>query len=374
MGRYAAATPEPARTLLRTLAAGASPRALITSGQAPARLVEDVLADAAAHGAVTAIVGASGDDLLAPAVARETRDPPRRARSPRRRSRLPVLDLGPVIYTSTPAPVEILESIEAEALSAAACLSAGRARLRRRCGPRRSELPLELPVLAPVPAEESVAAPRVKPLLSLGSLTPPPVAPRPLPRPPPPPGHRLAGGDPLARWCAARRPSRPPETVHAGASARAEPARESRDSSRPSRSMWGLFAVAGIVFAVGARLSRDRELAHAASPLPEPAPVAEVKAPEPPLPAPTSVADRSRERARARSIPSSRRRGRCARTTRCRRARACSRWSRAPATPSGSTGPWWATAPSSSAPWRPRRTHTRSASGSAARIACASPS
>ena len=113
MGSYAAATPEPARSLLRTLAAGASPRALITSGQAPARLVEDVLADAAAHGAVTAVFGAGGDDLLAPAVARES-EILRGTRMPRAPVSLPVLDLGPIMYTSTPAPVAILETFEAE--------------------------------------------------------------------------------------------------------------------------------------------------------------------------------------------------------------------------------------------------------------------
>src|SRR5204863_113121 len=64
MAAYAGATPEPARSLLRTLAAGTSPRALIGSGQAAPRLVEDVLCDAAAHGAITAIAGPDGEELL----------------------------------------------------------------------------------------------------------------------------------------------------------------------------------------------------------------------------------------------------------------------------------------------------------------------
>jgi len=272
MGTYATATPEPARTLLRTLAAGASPRALITSGQAAARLVEDVLADAAAHGAINAVVGAGGDDLLEAAVAREI-EILRGARAPRGTVSIPVLDLGPVIYTSTPAPVAILETFEADAVSAEPAyppvmLASESMRTRR------SEPPLELPVLAPE-RDESVAAPRVRPLVSLGSLTPPPVAPRPAPKAPPVPV--IASQDETP----SRTVRRPSSFVAAEAPARPEPAKESRDSAKPSRSMWGLFAVAGIVFAVGARLSRERELSHPASPPSEPAPVTEVKAPEP---------------------------------------------------------------------------------------------
>jgi CheY-like chemotaxis protein len=60
--------PDRARAVIKAVADGSSPRELIVSGSAPARLVEDVLCDAAAHGAVSAIVGASGVDLLTPAV------------------------------------------------------------------------------------------------------------------------------------------------------------------------------------------------------------------------------------------------------------------------------------------------------------------
>jgi hypothetical protein len=45
----------------------------------------------------------------------------------------------------------------------------------------------------------------------------------------------------------------------------ARESREPRDQGKPSRTMWALFALAGVVFAVGARLSRERELAHASS-------------------------------------------------------------------------------------------------------------
>jgi CheY-like chemotaxis protein len=270
---YAAATPEPARSLLRTIAAGASPRALITSGQAGFRLLEDVLADAAAHGAVSAVIGAGGGDLLAAAVAREL-EIFRGDRVQRAPVTPTALDLGPIIYTSTPAPVEILEIVEAEALSAerappSVILAPGAA--------PRSEGSLELPALAEVePApEESRALSRVKPLLTLGSLTPPPVAPVSRPRPPvPPPPVIISLEETPSR--AVRKPSSfvTPEPAPRPVAVVAE-----AKDAKPSRSMWGLFAVAGIVFAVGARLSREREMAPQAPP--PPAPIAEVRAPEP---------------------------------------------------------------------------------------------
>ncbi len=68
LSAYFEATPEPARSLLSVLAAGESPRALLLSGQAPARLLEDVLCDAAAHGAIVEVVGTDGFDRFAPAV------------------------------------------------------------------------------------------------------------------------------------------------------------------------------------------------------------------------------------------------------------------------------------------------------------------
>jgi DNA-binding response OmpR family regulator len=68
---YVAATPEPARSLLRALADGESPRALLLSGQVPARLLEDVLCDAAAHGAVASVFDTSGVNLLPAAIERE---------------------------------------------------------------------------------------------------------------------------------------------------------------------------------------------------------------------------------------------------------------------------------------------------------------
>lgn len=71
MGATADATPEPARSLLRALARGISPRSVITSGEFAASLVEDVLNDVAARGGVRRVIGRDGDDLLAPAVTYE---------------------------------------------------------------------------------------------------------------------------------------------------------------------------------------------------------------------------------------------------------------------------------------------------------------
>ncbi|WP_441290468.1 response regulator [Sorangium sp. KYC3313] len=71
MGATADATPEPARSLLRALARGTSPRSVITSGEFAAGLVEDVLNDVAARGGVRRVIDREGEDLLAPAVAYE---------------------------------------------------------------------------------------------------------------------------------------------------------------------------------------------------------------------------------------------------------------------------------------------------------------
>ncbi|XXT18706.1 response regulator [Sorangium sp. So ce429] len=71
MGATADATPEPARSLLRALARGVSPRSVITSGEFASSLVEDVLNDVAARGGVRRVIGREGDDLLAPAVSYE---------------------------------------------------------------------------------------------------------------------------------------------------------------------------------------------------------------------------------------------------------------------------------------------------------------
>jgi len=61
---YLLATPEPARDLVRRLAAGASPREILLQGEVSPALVEDVLADLATRGAIVGVYGPDGSDEL----------------------------------------------------------------------------------------------------------------------------------------------------------------------------------------------------------------------------------------------------------------------------------------------------------------------
>ena len=65
---YLRATPDPARAVLKRLAGGASPRALLLAGEAAPSLVEELLADLAARCAIRGVEAADGTDLLTPAV------------------------------------------------------------------------------------------------------------------------------------------------------------------------------------------------------------------------------------------------------------------------------------------------------------------
>ena len=92
---YLRATPDPAKDILRRIASGTSPRQLLLGGDVSPSLLEDVLADLAARGAITVVRGANGADLLTPAIdaaysviqgtlperARPTLPPPPRASS-----------------------------------------------------------------------------------------------------------------------------------------------------------------------------------------------------------------------------------------------------------------------------------------------------
>ena len=66
---YLRATPEPARGMIRRIAEGASPRQMLVGGDVAPSLLEDVLADLAARGAINAVHGPNGQDLLTPAIA-----------------------------------------------------------------------------------------------------------------------------------------------------------------------------------------------------------------------------------------------------------------------------------------------------------------
>ncbi len=67
---YLRATPEPARSLVSRIAKGASPRELLLGGQVVPSLLDDLLVDLAARGAITEVWGEGDEDLLSPAVAK----------------------------------------------------------------------------------------------------------------------------------------------------------------------------------------------------------------------------------------------------------------------------------------------------------------
>jgi CheY-like chemotaxis protein len=65
---YLRATPDPARAVIQRLAEGASPRQMLLAGETAPTLLEDVLVDLASRGAILAVEGLGGADLLTPAV------------------------------------------------------------------------------------------------------------------------------------------------------------------------------------------------------------------------------------------------------------------------------------------------------------------
>ncbi|UQA61477.1 response regulator [Polyangium aurulentum] len=317
LGPTADATPEPARTLLRSVAAGASPRALLVSGKAAPHLVEDVLCDAAAHGAITAVLGEGGVDLLTPATQHETDRlrgvrrlpppvelPPLSALLPEPAPSTPQPISEVIDRSAHPAPVALREELSPsgsftddlfaeDALLEDEAILPSEPTLDVRPQPqlvpaRKLELSpppprIEPPVVAP-PALALAPASHAQPLppppalrpTTLGSLVPPPVAEVPLSPPP------------RAALPSAHAPGRSHHELDADTTSslrrlrRSTTASQGPDSSAPTRregsgsklSMWILFAVAGSVFAVGSRLSQQR----AAAPVPPPQPAA-VEAP-----------------------------------------------------------------------------------------------
>jgi DNA-binding response OmpR family regulator len=65
---YLRATPEPTRSLIRTLAQGVAPRKMLLRGGVSPSLLEDVLSDLAARGTIRAVEGPGGVDLLTSAI------------------------------------------------------------------------------------------------------------------------------------------------------------------------------------------------------------------------------------------------------------------------------------------------------------------
>ncbi|MGA7120159.1 MAG: PEGA domain-containing protein, partial [Polyangiaceae bacterium] len=93
---YLRATPEPTRSLVRRLAHGATPRQMLLEGEASPSLIEDLLSDLAARGAIQAVQGVDGVDVLTPAVDA--------ARAVLRGSPEPKRSLPPNARASAPSP------------------------------------------------------------------------------------------------------------------------------------------------------------------------------------------------------------------------------------------------------------------------------
>ena len=68
LAEYLSATPDPTRTLIGRLARGSTPRQMLLAADVAPGLLEDILADLAARGAIRGVRGAGGTDLLAPAI------------------------------------------------------------------------------------------------------------------------------------------------------------------------------------------------------------------------------------------------------------------------------------------------------------------
>jgi DNA-binding response OmpR family regulator len=109
VGGYLECTPEPAQSLLRELITGASPRDLLTSGRAPARLLEAVLSDFARRGGILIVETAGGIEDIS-----QTRVPPSAAPNLAALS-IPQTEAEPELPPApAPAPVQAAQSEEPE--------------------------------------------------------------------------------------------------------------------------------------------------------------------------------------------------------------------------------------------------------------------
>jgi hypothetical protein len=111
VGGYLQCTPEPAQSLLRELMAGASPRDLLTSGRAPARLLEAVLSDFARRGGILLVETATGVEDIS-----QTRVPPTVA-PPLAALSLPEPEAEPTATPAGAAPVIVAPEPDAPPVS-----------------------------------------------------------------------------------------------------------------------------------------------------------------------------------------------------------------------------------------------------------------
>ncbi len=356
LGGYGGLAPEPARALVRRLAAGEPPRRLLGSGLASGRLFEEVVRDAAGRGAISEITGLQGEDLLGPAVEasfalllgqKPSAPPPAEIDES-----IPIEEVSPSGVIVAPAGIEgaammpapgLLASATAEALAAPVEMSAvpsAAAPLSAGLGGLDGE----------VSAAPSAAQPRpAPPLLTLGSLTPPPIAPRIEPEALRAPVIKMPK---KAAFVADEDEdeSPPPRRAKRKSEARADTPEPPKAKATQSRvGVWVMCAVAGVVFAVGARISQDRRASGTSAPPPPPAAVA-AASPPPPRPPPSPPRRRRRRRlsppppppsrcpATRRATRCCRRRRRCARTRRSPPGKGCSRSSSGRPTRCRSTG------------------------------------
>lgn len=109
LGGYLECTPEPAQSLLRELITGASPRDLLTTGRAPARLLEAVLSDFARRGGILMIETVGGVEDIS-----QTRIPP--AATPNMTAlSVPMPEAEPVAAAAPVAPAPPVVEPEPEA-------------------------------------------------------------------------------------------------------------------------------------------------------------------------------------------------------------------------------------------------------------------
>lgn len=332
---YWAATPEPARNIVAALANGASPRTLVSTGQASARLLEDVLMDLAVHGGVVQVFDGGGEDRLPEATSAEL------ALLTGQRAAQPVAAITlPTMQPETPAPAPPIDvampapdAIVKEALGASKGLAAAPElpELSVRpplvgmpvdpfapvpssaapanpagddlddpwfdappteasadespspaSGPRAlTPMPAILGTLTPVGLETNASElrpapgasktptptpssvpppPGLKPMLSLGSLHPPPVQ----PETPAPPKNRKTSPKPGAVSERSKKEStpKPSETTPRFPLPSAYLPRAAEAPRRDRKVLyWVAFALVGVVFAVWARWSRDQATA-----------------------------------------------------------------------------------------------------------------
>jgi len=97
-------SPTPTTDILERLRAGASPRQLVVNGECAPHVLESVLDDAARRGALTQVLGADGEDLVASALGERERDPGVLMHSTRppapRKSLAPVIDQVPELSSA----------------------------------------------------------------------------------------------------------------------------------------------------------------------------------------------------------------------------------------------------------------------------------